>query len=489
MSVTEPEAATATGPDGSPPVADRSTRPGFSTPLLLRQALPGALLLGLAVRLVVPVGDPDTFWHLRAGDDLRRTWSFRSPDPWSQFASRPWTLHEWLPELVASLVYQVGGLAAVALLLPLGAVATGAVLWWACRRATSIIPSALLMAIALGAMTGGLSVRPQLVTFALAALFSGAWLATAADLRPRWWLVPATWLWACSHGMWFTGVLVGGVVVAGLAVQRGVPARRLAGLASVPALGLLGAALTPVGPGLLLAPLTVRAYTRFVTEWRAPTLGDPFFVLALVLLAVPLLIWARSRRVPSWPELGVLLLAALITLAYARTVAVGAALAAPVAALAVEHVLPLRREPRRRREVTLTATLAAVGLAVAAALAPGVAASPTGVPNALDAQLSALPAGTVVYNDYALGGWLHWRYPRLQPVIDGRTEIYDISYVESYVDSLIVRPGWQDFITRTKATYALVDAQSAPASALVEVLRWSVVGRDGTFVLLRAAAT
>ncbi len=109
MSVTEPEAATATGPDGSPPVADRSTRPGFSTPLLLRQALPGALLLGLAVRLVVPIGDPDTFWHLRVGDDLRRTWSFRSPDPWSQFASRPWTLHEWLPELVASLVYQVGG--------------------------------------------------------------------------------------------------------------------------------------------------------------------------------------------------------------------------------------------------------------------------------------------------------------------------------------------------------------------------------------------
>jgi len=75
------------------------------------------------------------------------------------------------------------------------------------------------------------------------------------------------------------------------------------------------------------------------------------------------------------------------------------------------------------------------------------------------------------------------------PVIDGRTEIYDISYVESYVDSLIVRAGWQDFITRTTPTYALVDARSAPASALVEVLHWSVVGRDGTFVLLRAPAT
>jgi len=81
MPATEPETAghagapgvqAVAGQAGSWPAASRADRPGFSSPLLLRQLLPGLLLLGLAVRLVVPVGDPDAFWHLRAGDELRR---------------------------------------------------------------------------------------------------------------------------------------------------------------------------------------------------------------------------------------------------------------------------------------------------------------------------------------------------------------------------------------------------------------------------------
>ena len=51
--------------------------------------------------------------------------------------------------------------------------------------------------------------RPQLVSIALAAVVTAAWLCSARDLRARWWLVPVTWVWACSHGLWFVGPLVG----------------------------------------------------------------------------------------------------------------------------------------------------------------------------------------------------------------------------------------------------------------------------------------
>jgi len=320
-------------------------------------------------------------------------------------------------------------------------------------------------------MTGSLSARPQLVSFGLATLFSSAWLATAVDLRPRWWLVPATWVWALlarDVARRRADRCGGGGGSGGAARCRGAQ-DRTARVSPRP--GAARRSTDPLAPGLLLAPLTVRAYTRFVTEWRPPALGDPFFVLGLVLLAVPVLIWARSRWVPSWPEVGLLLLAIVLTLAYARTVALGAAIVAPVVALAAERVLPLRREPRQRREVALTASLAAVGLGVAAALAPGLAATPTGVPNALDAQLDALPTGTVVYNDYALGGWLHRRHPRLQPVIDGRTEIYETSYVESYSGLPAHPPGLAGVhhpdqavvLTRRRAVSPCLGARAGPA--------------------------
>ena len=50
--------------------------------------------------------------------------------------------------------------------------------------------------------------------------------------------------------------------------------------------------------------------------------------------------------------------------------------------------------------------------------------APATSPNELDDQLASLRAGTVVLNEYVLGGWLHWRHPELQTVVDGFTDGY-----------------------------------------------------------------
>ena len=97
-------------------------------PLLLRQLLPGLVVFFTVLRMVRPVNDPDTFWHIAAGDRLRETWSFSGPDPWSTMSTQPWRLHEWLPELLMSGVQQAFGLAGVSWLLPVGAAAIGALL-------------------------------------------------------------------------------------------------------------------------------------------------------------------------------------------------------------------------------------------------------------------------------------------------------------------------------------------------------------------------
>jgi hypothetical protein len=119
-------------------------------------------------------------------------------------------------------------------------------------------------------------------------------------------------------------------------------------------------------------------------------------------------------------------------------------------------------------------------------IAGAVAQKPFGVPDGLRPQLSALPAKTVVLNQFAIGGWLLWAEPQLIPVADLRSEIYSSEYLTAYRNNESVGPGWQAFITRTGAKAALLSEDSALADALQHQLSWRAVGRDNGYVLLES---
>jgi hypothetical protein len=121
-----------------------------------------------------------------------------------------------------------------------------------------------------------------------------------------------------------------------------------------------------------------------------------------------------------------------------------------------------------------------------AGLAPVFAGEPQGVPVKLSAQVSAIPAGAVVFNDYVMGSWLLWSARQITPVIDGRIELYDQKYVEEYTNALSVGPDWSGFLTRTGATYALVADQSPISTALADRLHWRALGHDAGFILMQA---
>ena len=385
------------------------------------------------------IGDPDTFWHIRAGDYLVQTWQFAGPDPWSPFTANTWVLHEWLPELALSLANRVDGLTGVAWAWYVGTVLVALAFYASCRSQGRIVLSAIVTVLVLLGAAASLTPRPQLVSIALAAVVTAAWLSSARDGRARWWLVPMTWVWACSHGMWFVSPLVGGAVVLGLLLNRDrtKPLRRLGVVALSCA---LVAAITPAGPSLLLAPLSVSGYTRFVSEWDPPRLSSPPVAVTLLLLAVVAAIWVRSGRRVSWAPVLVWVVALGWALAYTRTVAVAAAMAAPLVVAVVSSVLPpepveSRPQAVRRRRVewiTLVVSVVISGV-LAAVVLPATTATPDRMPAGLDAALDRLPAGTVVFDEYGLGGYLRYRHPDLVPVIDERTELFTVDYVEAYL--------------------------------------------------------
>ncbi|GGN09511.1 hypothetical protein GCM10009721_41730 [Terrabacter tumescens] len=467
---------------------DDRTIKGRKGPLPLRvlQALPGLIILIALVQLARPIGDPDTFWHLAAGDRLRQTWIFNGPDPWSTMSTQPWRLHEWLPELLMSVTQQLLGMPGVAWLLPLGGAVIGLTLWRATRPRASLLASAAVTSVAFVAMSQSLSLRPHLLSFAFAVAFTAAWLRSAADARPRWWLIPVTWVWACTHGMWFFGVVIGVVALAGIALDRAVTRRQWLRLALVPLGSLAAAAITPTGPSLLLSPFAVNETTQYIEEWMPPSIRQPGFIAFLVLAGTVVLVWARSRERARWTDILLVGLAIGLALLYSRTVAVGAAVIAPVAAATIQGLLPRDREPVTRREVGLTLGLTALGLLVAALLLPSRAAVPTWGANDLDVPLAALPQDTVVCNSYGVGGWLIWRHPNVRPTIDGRTEIYATGHVKEHVDFERAAPGWQAYVSKTGCTYALLAKDQPVVEALSKQAQWTVVQRGSEYVLLRA---
>ncbi|HZB97033.1 MAG TPA: hypothetical protein VE219_00390, partial [Candidatus Sulfotelmatobacter sp.] len=72
----------------------RLTSPGglFLTAVLLLGALP----------LISEIRDPDFWWHLRAGQLILERHALLGNDPFTYTvpASRTWTMHEWLTEVM-----------------------------------------------------------------------------------------------------------------------------------------------------------------------------------------------------------------------------------------------------------------------------------------------------------------------------------------------------------------------------------------------------
>lgn len=448
-------------------------------PLVLLAAIPFVLLrLGLR-----PVGDPDTFWHLRAGQQLWDTWQFAGPDPLSRFSQHTWVMHEWLPELAMAGAAAIGGLPAVAWLSCALIAVLFATVHVVCRTWVPVLPAAILATAAVFGSAASLTPRPQLVTFVLLPVVVWAWLRTTQDLRVRWWLIPLTWVWACSHGLWVAGVVAGAAVTAGLLLDRRLSLRQARGHLAVVLLSVVAAALTPVGPELFIAPFRVGESTSLVSEWNPPALTSPPVAVTLALLAAIVVLWARRGRQVPWTHLLLLATAAGWTLLYARTVALGALTAAPLLAT----VWPVQNgdvQPSRRAEVmTLSAAIVA-SLAVAGLVLPSLAAQPL-QPHRLDQQLDSLPAGTVVYDEYSLGGWLLWRHPDLAPVIDPRIEVFDLDHVREHRDTLAAAPGWDASIDRIGANYALVPDAAPLSSAMLRTGQWSALGSDAGYVLLQ----
>ncbi len=450
-------------------------------------ALVPFIILSVALR---PVDDPDAFWHVLSGQNVWRTRDVVTSDPFGRFSANEWVQIDWLSDLLMYASYVSGALPGVAWLYVAMAVILFAALYRACRDVAPPLVAGVIATVAWAGTSASQGFRPQTISFILLVVTLMAWQRVRRGGSTPWWLVALSWVWACSHGLWFMGPLVGGAVVVGLALDRARPPRELLRLLAVPVASGLVAMATPIGPRLLTAPLTVSSYAGLVTEWRPPDLHEPYVAATVLLILVVAAGWALSvERAPA-PDLLLWVMAVGWTLLYARTVAVGAVILATLAAGALTRLTHLDPEGTRSRLERLVIPLSVVGaVALAGALAPGIASRPGNMPTPVAAGIDRLPRDTVVLNDDGAGGWLLLAHPEVHPVIDTRTYLFDIPYIERYMAARAARPGWERFVEETGATAAVLRSDEVLVPALVDDLGWSVTQSSGGWSVLAAPAT
>lgn len=444
------------------------------------------LVLGLFAALVrmsaAPLVNFDTYFHLRFGHEFLDGWQLGRPGTVSTFSTRDWLPTQWASEVGMAKMEDLFGLQGIAVLFCLALLLYAIALYLSCRTYASVSIAAPVTIAGIAASGDGLSARPQLVSFVLVAVVAMAWLRSADDLKPRWWLVPLTWVWVTLHGMWPLGIVIGLVAVAGITLDNPAERRRAAHLVSVPIASAVAAALTPVGPGIYQAVADVGARTAYISEWEPPDFTSPFpFILACIL---GMTIVARLRSPGDrWVFDALLLLACAMAIYSTRTVPTAAALSAPLLARRLECVVQ-NRSRLGRLELHTVLVGAAVSL-LACSIAVRGRDLEVHHPDALVAQLDRLPTGTVVLNDSGWGAWLMWREPDLDPMLHGYVDLYTDRELARLGTIMQLQPGWRVELTRADPDVALLPPEAPITHALTHI-GWAVVQRSDELVLLRA---
>jgi len=482
---------------------------------LQRLSTPGGIFLVAVVLLcALPVTsqirDPDFWWHLRTGQLILSGHGLIATDPYTYTAvGHPWTMHEWLTEVLFAALNAVGGLALIVVVLSITTwLGLLAVLMRSLLRRPGHVAAGvgLLLATIAGYPVWG--PRAQMITFALTCLV--LYLIDRHLVRGGrliWLLVPLFLVWSNLHSGFIIGAAFLGlvVVVEGVLWKLGrgeVDPGRLRTLAMVLVACLLVVVVNPYGPHIYLYPFETQGSTAqqsLILEWHSPDFHDPSvraFMVMLLTLAVMVAITRRIR-----PRDAVLtLLTTALALQSVRHIALFIAAATPVwieqADMVGRRMFPTvvrRMEAARavgvmaRRGVMLTVAVGAVcfvaagsQLAVAASVRPESLSYARDFPVCGARWLESAPSGLNVFNQYGEGGYLtRTIVPHGDRIfIFGDAALMGDSLLLTYGDVEEVKPDWERILTEHHTDIVLFDAGTPLAQVLAASPRWTEVYSD-----------
>ena len=438
--------------------------------------------------------DPDLFWHLASGAWMLEHGRILDRDIFSTtMTGTPYSVGQWLGEIVFAAVYRAGGWLALDLL---RAVLVGVATFFTARVVLrlqshpgwAIAP--IVAAVLISKLLWG--DRPQLFSLALFPVFLDVLLASRFGAPRRIWvLVPLMLVWANLHGAFVAGL--GLIIVFAIeAWLSRTPQRRL--FTAVAGLAVLASVLTPSGlSAFSFAASYARSASAVVEERPADITSPAGLVFAALLLGTLLLALAvdrgefvaRTRSPILWA--GSLVPFTMLGIAHQRLLPYAAMILAPL----VAAMVPALFRPRATAPPMIPGTAAT--LVLVPLIVVSVALAVVAAPRAPD--LGAYPAGAMsalrqrpgpVLNEYDWGGYLIFAVPEQPTFIDGRgAALYPPRIIGEFETAVGLRLGYRGVLDEHGIRLVLL----RPGRALAVALRedgWPVVAEEpGSWVLLQ----
>ena len=466
------------------------------------QLMLGLLFGALAAAACLMPAQPDTFWHLRAGEEIWTTFHVPLDEHYSYTAAgRAWPNHEWLWEAFSFALVRLGGMPL--LTLASAAIAVGAVVILYRLMVGPARQRFVLLLLGVPLVPSVWAVRPQIVSLLLLAV-----LLHLLVHKRFLWLPPLFALWANVHGAVALGIAVLCAAVAAAFLRArtgdGRDRGRALALAILLPVAALATALTPMGFRLwtyIGSSMALSKQNR-IDEWQPAFPRGPFEIGFWVLAAgfVALLIWRRRRLAgASWGDI-VCVAAALVVLPLAaravRNVAPFLLLAIPAASRLLGPDFRLGRAPtapavaragaadRPRLNAVLLAAFTLVELVgvSAAWAAPHPRLGWRPMSEAAIEAVRSCPGP--IYNRYYDGGYLIWFVPEQRVFVDGRQDPYPPALM---LDQIAIEEGgpYRPVFDRYGMRCAFLPA-AAPLAAKLRMDGWQPAHRDERWTVLVA---
>lgn len=438
-----------------------------------------------------PIGDNSMFTHLRTGVDMARSGAIPRVDSYSYTAAgEHWVVQSWLPEWTYGWAYRLGGFEMVVLE---QAVLIALLAWIVVRlaRAGSALRTTLAAIAAVGVGSALWTPRPLLFGLICMALT----ITVVERRRSPWLLVPLVWLWVNSHGSFPLGLAWLGARAVGEAIDwRAWPRetwRYVGGFVA----GLLAAIVNPLGPRLLLFPLTLgekQAAFKNIVEWRSPDFsrGGGYFALAFLGLALILLMRARL----SWRDVVPAVAFLLASLLAARNIGPLGVVLAPVLGRAVRRPesapsrAPAAAGSQFRLNRVLLATILAAFVLFGSMIFVSDPIDTVGYPvksmTYLEEQHLLETPHRLAHQDF-VGNYITLRYgSKVRVFVDDRFDMYPLSVSRDYEVLLSARPGSFDVLDRLHVDVVLWQ-KKLPLVPLLTAKGWHETFSEEEYVILQ----
>lgn len=466
----------------------------------------------------------DIWWHLRTGDlILNRIFPFTDIYSFTAFG-KPWILHEWGSEVIFAFVYKNMGIAGLIMLRSLLFALTLALVFkiMLCRNINILIAFVFTLIITIGT-ANTFNVRPHLFTNLFLVILFWIYIEFRHNNKQKLLrFLPLLFvLWINLHGGFIIGFIFLGTCILAELLNIFIKFNNEQILSSSECKALilytlLSFAACFINPNTYKGVLYPLLYmgdqmpNNFITEWAPSTIWNNVALGPVIFLAVVGL--ALNKKKLCLYEIFLILVFTFFAFSAVRHISIFALIAVPIITPLWQHIilvffnqfkeishgklnLVLQKVSayfinrssfflymEKHLNYHLLVFLIVIGFIIIYETAGeqlNVGLKKTSYPREAVDYIKDNNIKGNIFNQYAWGGFLIWRFPDKKVFIDGRMDVYKKEISEPYVTVINMKEGWEDVLEQYSIKHILVKKDKIISKFLTKISdKWILVNES-----------